>query len=167
MKFNHLGRISAIITILLFNFISPVAAVNITAANTVTIVSQSHDYVPFEIWILLFALTWICLALSLWKEIEGKDMWALLAAILAAVVAWLSAYISFNSIQLVILNDTAIIQPVQCVYQTQYIVYIMWGVFLVALINVFRVIWLEYLKPIRDDKLEMQGYSLNDPANKY
>ncbi len=138
-----------------------VSAANVTVADPVQIVPTASTYLPFEIWTLLFALTWICLGLSLWSGIEGRDMWAGLAAILAAAVAWLSGYISFNTVHPLLLADgTVLIQPVQFIIQPPYLGLFMIGVFLLAVVNAFRVIWLIYLKPIRDIDLANRGYDL-------
>ena len=139
-----------------------VSAANVTVADPVQITPAASTYLPFEIWTLLFALTWICLGLSLWSGIEGRDMWAGLAAILAAAVAWLSGYISFNSVHPLLLADgTVFIQPVQFIIQPPYLGLLMIGVFLLAVVNAFRVIWLIYIKPIRDLNLAEQGYDIN------
>lgn len=138
-----------------------VSAANVTVADPVQIVPTASTYLPFEIWTLLFALTWICLGLSLWSGIEGRDMWAGLAAILAAVVAWLSGYISFNSVHPLLLADgTVLIQPVQFIIQPPYLGLFMIGVFLLAVVNAFRVIWLIYIRPIRDLDLSERGYTI-------
>lgn len=140
---------------------SAASAANVTVADPVQIVPAAQSYLPFEIWTLLFALTWICLGLSLWPGIEGRDMWAGLAAVLAAAVAWLTGHISFNSIHPVLLVDgDVLIQPVQIIIQPPYLGLLMIGVFLLAVVNAFRVIWLIYLKPIRDIDLANRGYDL-------
>jgi len=36
------------------------------------------------------------------------------------------------------------------------------GVFLLAVVNAFRVVWLIYIRPIRDLRLVDQGYDIGD-----
>lgn len=158
MSLNHQGRAAAI-TLLIFILLSPVlfpavAAMNITAADPLVILSAERDYIPFEIWLLLFILAWICLGLSLWRGIEFRDMWAGLAIVLFGALAWLSGYISFNSIQLVIINESAVIQPVQYVFQTSYLCYFNYIMFFLSIVDLVYVIWILYVKPKRDMKLQ-------------
>lgn len=162
MTSNLRGR--ALPALVLSSLLIPAAAAaNVTVADPVQILPAAQTYIPFEIWTLLFALTWVCLGLSLWPGIEGRDMWAGLAALLAAAVAWLSGYISFNSIHPILLIDGDIlIQPVQCLIQPPYLGLLMIGVFLLAVVNAFRVVWLIYIRPIRDLRLADQGYDIGD-----
>lgn len=160
MAFNLRGRaLPALVLISLF--CSAASAANVTIADPAQIAPAAQTYLPIEIWVLLFGLTWITLALSLWPGIEGRDMWAGLACILAAAVAWLSSYISVNSVHPILLADgDVLIQPVQYLIQPPYLGLLMIGVFLLAVVNAFRVIWLIYIRPIRDINLENQGYNL-------
>lgn len=162
MTSNLRGR--ALPALVLSSLLFPAAsAANVTVADPVQVLPAAQTYLPFEIWTLLFALTWVCLGLSLWPGIEGRDMWAGLAALLAAAVAWLSGYISFNSIHPILLTDGDIlIQPVQFLIQPPYLGLLMIGVFLLAVVNAFRVVWLIYIRPIRDLRLVDQGYDIGD-----
>lgn len=162
MTSNLRGR--ALPALVLSSALSPaVSAANVTVADPVQVIPTASTYLPFEIWTLLFALTWICLGLSLWSGIEGRDMWAGLAAILAAAVALLSGHISFNSVHPLLLADgTVLIQPVQFIIQPPYLGLLMIGVFLLAVVNAFRVVWLIYIRPIRDLRLVDQGYDIGD-----
>lgn len=162
MTSNLRGR--ALPALVLSSLLFPAAsAANVTVADPVQVLPAAQTYLPVEIWTLLFALTWICLGLSLWPGIEGRDMWAGLAGVLAAAVAWLSGHISFNSIHPILLTDGDIlIQPVQCLIQPPYLGLLMIGVFLLAVVNAFRVVWLIYIRPIRDLRLVDQGYDIGD-----
>lgn len=162
MTSNLRGR--ALPALVLSSLLFPAAsAANVTVADPVQVLPAAQTYLPFEVWTFLFALTWVCLGLSLWPGIEGRDMWAGLAALLAAAVAWLSGYISINSIHPILLTDGDIlIQPVQFLIQPPYLGLLMIGVFLLAVVNAFRVVWLIYIRPIRDLRLVDQGYDIGD-----
>ena len=73
MTSNLRGR--ALPALVLSSLLFPAAsAANVTVADPVQVLPAAQTYLPVEIWTLLFALTWVCLGLSLWPGIEGVPL---------------------------------------------------------------------------------------------
>lgn len=153
-KFAHIS----LLLLGLFILAVPVSAINVTAADPVTILPPDQTYIQFEIWVCLFALVFIFLALSLWPGIMGPDLWAGLAFVFSAATAYLSTAIQFQSVSVIALNETdVLIQPVSMVAYPPYLPYMLAAVTLISIVNVVRVVWEVYLKPRRNAKYIERG----------
>jgi len=112
--------------------------------------------VPFEIWLLLFALTWICLGLSMLPQITGRDIWAILAAILAPTVGYLTGSIAFvTTLPAVLVNETLVTQVVETPISIPYVGWLMVGVTIIAVFNVIRVWYEVYIRPAAQQMPEL------------
>lgn len=151
-------RISFLPLLVLFSSLAaPATAINVTAANTTTILPPDAAYIPFEIWIPLAIAPFICLFLSLYPNVGAHDLWALLAFIFSAAAAYLSTGISFATTHTEVVDGAIHIVPVETIVHPAGVPYLLLGVALVSVINVWRVVWEEYLRPIRDAKLMERG----------
>ncbi len=142
---------------LLLLLITPAAAVNVTATNTTTVLPADVAYLPFEIWLPLAIAPFLFLFLSLWSGISAHDLWALLAFIFSAAAAYLSTAIAFVTTHTEVIDGAIYVVPVEIVAHPPYIPHLIGLITAISVINMIRVVWEDYFRPIRDAKLMESG----------
>jgi len=117
---------------------------NITTLNTTVIDPGDLAYVPWEIWVVLFALVFIFFFHSILFK-RNSEITALISTILAAAVAYLSGYISFSSVEVVTFaTGNSTVQPVSYIVQPPWLAYLMLMMFLVGIVNTWRCVHENY-----------------------
>jgi hypothetical protein len=117
---------------------------NITALNTTVIDPGDLAYVPFAVWAVLFALTFIFLFHAIMAE-RNIDVTALIATILAGVTAWVSGFIEFSTVEVVTFADgNSTVVPASYIIHPTWLSYIMIGVFLVGILLVWKNVYIVY-----------------------
>lgn len=151
-------RISFLPLLVLISFLAaPASAVNITAADVTTILPPDAAYIPFEIWLPIAIAPFLFLFLSLYPNVGAHDLWAILAFVFSAAAAYLSTAIAFAATHTEVIDGTVCVVPVETVVHPAGVPYLLLAVTLASIINVWRVVWEEYLRPIRDAKLRERG----------
>lgn len=137
-KITSLG----ILVVILAAIISPGAAAEVN--NTSVFIDPGDQaYVQFEIWVCLFATTILFLILSIILP-RCNDICAVLAVLFSSVVAYTSLSLEF--FDAVVVSDTVV--QIHYLAHHSWLALLMLGVFLVCLINVFRVAFeLYWTKP--------------------
>jgi hypothetical protein len=139
-------------------------------ANTTTVLNQilidetGASNIPSTYYFMLVILAWLLFLASLWIR-QSNDITAILAAIFFAVSAILTPYVEFiyvNFLATTVGNvDNVYVASAAYHPQVTYIAYI-WGMmFLIAVINVFRI-WFIHLKEVAQDKRQKE---MDDFAN--
>ena len=128
--------------VILAAIISPGAAAEVN--NTSVFIDPGDQaYVQFEIWICLFATTLLFLILSIILP-RCNDICAVLAVLFSSVVAYTSLSLEF--FDTVVVSDTAV--QIHYLAHHSWLALLMAGVFIVCVINVFRVAFENYwIKP--------------------
>ena len=137
--------------------ITPAAAINVTATNTTTILPTDVAYLPFEIWLPLAIAPFLFLFLSLWTGISAHDLWALLAFVFSAAAAYLSTAIAFVTTHTEVIDGAIYVVPVEIVAHPPYLPYLIGIIAAISVVNMIRVIWEDYFRPIRDAELMESG----------
>lgn len=137
--------------------ITPAAAINVTATNTTTILPTDVAYLPFEIWLPLAIAPFVFLFLSLWTGISAHDLWALLAFVFSATAAYLSTAIAFVTTHTEVIDGAIYVVPVEIVAHPPYLPHLIGIIAAISVVNMIRVIWEDYFRPIRDAKLMESG----------
>ena len=138
--------ILGILVVILAAMISPGTAAEV---NTTSAIIDPGDqaYVQFEIWVCLFATTLLFLILSFILP-RCTDICAVLAVLFASVVAYTTLSIEF--FETVVVNETAV--QIHYLAHHSWLAILMGGLFLVCLINVFRIAFeLYWIKPTRGE----------------
>jgi len=122
--------------------ISPGTAAEVN--NTSVFIDPGDQaYVQFEIWVCLFATTILFLMASIILP-RCNDICAVLAVLFSSVVAYTSLSLEF--FETVVVSDTAV--QIHYLAHHSWLALLMLGLFLVCLINVFRVAFeLYWTKP--------------------
>jgi hypothetical protein len=117
---------------------------NITTLNTTVIDPGDLAYVPWEIWVVLFALVFIFFFHSIIFK-RNSEITAIISAVLAAVTAYLSGYISFSSVEVVTFaTGNSTVQPVSYIAHPTWLAYLMLLMFLVGIVNTWRCVHENY-----------------------
>lgn len=125
---------------------------NITTLNTTVIDPGDLAYVPFEIWIVLFALVFIFFFHSIIFN-RNSEITAIISAILAAVTAYLSGFIEFGSVEVVTFaTGNSTVQPVSYISHPPWLAYIMLMMFFVGVVNTWRCVHENYLAKVPEPK---------------
>jgi hypothetical protein len=111
--------------------ISPGSAVDI---NSTIIDPGDQAYVQFEFWICLFVTTILFLILSFILP-RCTDICAVLATLFASVTAYITLYLEF--FEIVAVGETAVLVHYTCHHT--WLALLMLAVFLVCVLNTFRV----------------------------
>ena len=128
-----------------------------TIANTTTILPPDIAYIPFEIWLPVAIAPFLLLYLSLWPGIRAHDLWATLAFVGSAAAAYLSTAITFTSTHTEVINETIYIIPVETIASPPFLPYLFLTITLISILNLVRVVWEDYFRPVRDQKLLESG----------
>lgn len=102
--------------------------------NSTIIDPGDQAYVQFEIWVCLFATTILFLILS-FVLLRCTDICAILATLFASVTAYITLSLEFFDV--VVAGDTAVLVHYTCHHT--WLALLMLAVFLVCLVNSFRV----------------------------
>jgi len=125
---------------------------NITTLNTTVIDPGDLAYVPFEIWVVLFALVFIFFFHSIIFS-RNSEITAIISAILAAVTAYLSGFIEFSSVEVVTFaTGNSTVQPVSYISHPPWLAYIMLMMFFVGVVNTWRCVQENYLAKVPEPK---------------
>jgi hypothetical protein len=125
---------------------------NITTLNTTVIDPGDLAYVPFEIWVVLFALVFIFFFHSIIFS-RNSEITAIISAILAAVTAYLSGFIEFSSVEVVTFaTGNSTVQPVSYISHPPWLAYIMLMMFFVGVVNTWRCVHENYLAKVPEPK---------------
>lgn len=123
---------------------------NLTLLNTTLIEETGAAYIPSEFYFVLVALAFLFFFFSILVR-KSDDINGILAAIFFAAAALLTASVEFISIGYQASSTTVYVVPVVYHPYTPYIAYI-WGMmFLVCVINLFRI-WFLNLKETAERK---------------
>jgi hypothetical protein len=118
---------------------------NITTLNTTVIDPGDLAYVPFEIWVVLFALVFLFFFHSIIFK-RNSEITAIISTLLAAVTAYLSGYIEFSSVEVVTFaTGNSTVQPVSYISHPVWLGWLMMGMFLIGIINTWRCVHENYL----------------------
>lgn len=118
--------------------------VNVTTLNTTVIDPGDLAYVPFSIWVVLFAIVFIFFFHSIIFK-RNSEITAIISTILAAVTAYLSGYIEFSSVEVVTFaTGNSTVQPVSYISHPPWLAYIMVMMFLVGVLNTWRCVHENY-----------------------
>ena len=117
---------------------------NITTLNTTIIDPGDLAYVPFEIWLVLFVLTFVFFFHAIIAR-NNTDITAVLTTVLAAVTAYISGFIEFSVVEAVTFTDgnTSVV-PVSYISHPTWMAYIMLGVFFVGILLVWKNVYEVY-----------------------
>lgn len=117
---------------------------NITTLNTTVIDPGDLAYVPFEIWVVLFALVFIFFFHSIIFK-RNAEITAIISTILAAITAYLSGYIEFSSVEVVTFaTGNSTVQPVSYISHPAWLAWTMMLMFFVGIINTWRCVHENY-----------------------
>lgn len=118
---------------------------NITTLNTTVIDPGDLAYVPFEIWVVLFALVFIFFFHSIIFK-RNSEITAIISTILAVITAFLSGYIEFSTIEVVTFaSGNSTVQPVSYISHPTWLAWIMMLMFFVGIFNIWRCVHENYL----------------------
>jgi hypothetical protein len=133
-------KVSILLFVLLFGALAlpAAAAENVTTIEKTVIDSGEQAYVQFEIWLVLFVLTFLFFFHS-WIFIRNTDITAVLAFVFSGLTAALSGYIEFHSVQVVAMTDGIAIVPISYIAHPPWLQYIMIGMSFIAILNMWRV----------------------------
>lgn len=121
---------------------------NITTLNTTVIDPGDLAYVPFEIWVVLFAMVFIFFFHSIIFK-RNSEITAVISAILAIVTAYLSGYIEFSTVEVVTFaTGNSTVQPVSYISHPIWLAYIMVMMFLIGILNSWRCVHENYLATV-------------------
>lgn len=140
MTSSLLGKITILLFVLLFgaSALPAVAAENVTTIEKTVIDSGEQAYVQFEIWLVLFILTFAFFFHS-WIFIRNTDITAVLAFVFSGITAALSGFIEFHSVQVVAVTDGIGVVPVSYIAHPPWLQYIMIMMAFIAILNMWRV----------------------------
>ena len=117
---------------------------NITTLNTTVIDPGDLAYVPFEIWVVLFALVFIFFFHSIIFK-RNSEITAIISAILAAITAFLSGFIEFSSVEVVTFaSGNSTVQPVSYISHPTWLALTMMLMFFIGIFNVWRCVHENY-----------------------
>jgi len=118
---------------------------NTTVLNTTIIDPGDLSYVPFEVWAVLFVLTFIFFFHSILFR-RFVDATAATSTVLAGVTAYLSGYIEFYSVESVVIANQTVVQPVSYISHPPWLAYLMLMMFFVGFVNTLRAVHVTYFK---------------------
>lgn len=117
---------------------------NITTLNTTVIDPGDLAYVPFEVWLVLFILTFVFMFHAIIAK-NNTDITACITTVLAAVTAWISGFIEFSTVEAVTFADgNTTVVPVSYIAHPIWLAYIMLGVFFVGILLVWKNVYEVY-----------------------
>lgn len=123
------------------------ASENVTTLEPVVIDSGGRAYIQFEIWVLLFILLFVFLFHS-WVFEKNIEITALFAFLFSAMLAWLTGFIEFHSVQVLETAAGITVVPVSYVAHPVYITYLMIGLMIFSIINVWRAVKIVYFPKV-------------------
>lgn len=123
---------------------------NTTVLNTTIIDPGDLSYVPFEVWAVLFVLTFIFFFHSILFK-RFVDATAAISTVLAGITAYLSGYIEFYSVESVVIANQTVVQPVSYISHPPWLAYLMLMMFFVGIVNTLRAVHVSYFKKGGDE----------------
>ena len=128
---------------------------NITTLNTTVINPNDLAYVPWEIWAVLFFLTFIFFFHAIIAQ-KNTDITAVITVILAGVTAWISGFIEFSYVETLAVNNTTNVVPVSYITHPTWLSYIMLGVFFVSIVIAWKNVYEIYF--LKEKQYKMKGF---------
>ena len=129
---------------------------NITTLSTTIIDPGDLAYVPYEVWLVLFAMTFIFFFHAIMAK-RNTEITAVIATILAGVTAWISGYIEFSVVEAVTFADgNTTIVPASYIAHPNWLAYVMLGVFLVGIVITWKNVYEIYFQG--EKKYKMKGF---------
>lgn len=132
-----------ILVVLAIALVAPVSAANATVNDPVVIVDNYQGYVQFEFWVYLSILLWIFFFCSIFV-LESSDMTSGMAFLLSCFLVVIAFGINFSSIEVVPVSGDVVIQQVQHVTRSVWIIGFQFIMFGICLINFIRLAFREY-----------------------
>ena len=127
---------------------------NITTLSTTIIDPGDLAYVPYEVWLVLFAMTFIFFFHAIIAK-KNTEITAVIATILAGVTAWISGYIEFSVVEAVTFADgNTTIVPASYIAHPNWLAYVMLGVFFLGIIITWKNVYEIYFQGEKKYKMK-------------
>ena len=129
---------------------------NITTLSTTVIDPGDLAYVPYEIWLVLFAMTFIFFFHAIIAK-KNTEITAVIATILAGVTAWISGYIEFFVVEVVTFADgNTTIVPASYIAHPIWLAYVMLGIFFVGIVITWKNVYEMYF--LKEKQYKLKGF---------
>lgn len=107
---------------------------------------ENSGYVPFEIWLILLIIAFICLFSSMWLNLEKcPDLTAALSSVLFGILSICTAFVEFWTYEIVQVSagnsniTNVVVVPIVRTFPSWWLVLFMLLMFVLSIINVYRI----------------------------